>query len=168
LLYVCQFKELENQAREQIAHATAELLDARVEKDTATKDLHMAQLESQSWKQEAAATKASVSCIRGLDHSFPNVHLCTFYFIANSSGIDCMFILSSTLSPVFIAPSPKIAHQTESSTSQLETITQLRREVNQWKDQSKNWQEHFLRVEQERCAQSSRIDELILEKLQVS
>ena len=33
------------------------------------------------------------------------------------------------------------------------------------KDQSRNWQKHFLRVEQERCAQSSRIDELL--KLQV-
>ena len=34
------------------------------------------------------------------------------------------------------------------------------------KDQSRNWQKHFLRVEQERCAQSSRIDELLT--LQVS
>ncbi len=75
LLYVCQFKELENQAREQIAHATAELRDARVERDKAIKDLHMAQLESQSWKQEAAATKAVVSCIRVLDHLFVNVLL---------------------------------------------------------------------------------------------
>ncbi|PPQ87556.1 hypothetical protein CVT25_006199 [Psilocybe cyanescens] len=46
---------------------------------------------------------------------------------------------------------------------QAETIAQLRREVTQWKDQSRNWQEHFLRVEQERCAQSSRIDELVVE-----
>ncbi|KAF9468520.1 hypothetical protein BDZ94DRAFT_1245556 [Collybia nuda] len=52
-----------------------------------------------------------------------------------------------------------IAHQTE-------TITQLRREANQWKDQSRNWQEHFLRVEQERCALSTRIDELVAEQLQ--
>ena len=47
-----------------------------------------------------------------------------------------------------------------------EAIVQLRREVNQLKDQSRNWQKHFLRVEQERCAQSSRIDELLT--LQVS
>ncbi|KAF8807132.1 hypothetical protein BYT27DRAFT_7189218 [Phlegmacium glaucopus] len=51
-----------------------------------------------------------------------------------------------------------IAHQAE---LQHETIAQLRREVSQWKDQSRNWQEHFLSVEQERCVQSSRISELM-------
>lgn len=56
----------------------------------------------------------------------------------------------------------QIAHQTESHN---EAIAQLQREVSQLKDQSRNWQNHFLRVEQERCAQSSRIDELL--KLQV-
>lgn len=54
-----------------------------------------------------------------------------------------------------------IAHQTE-------TIAQLRREAAQWKDQSRNWQEHFLRVEQERCALSSRVDSLVAERLQWS
>ncbi|KAF8229693.1 hypothetical protein L208DRAFT_156030 [Tricholoma matsutake] len=53
----------------------------------------------------------------------------------------------------------QIAHQTE-------TIAQLRREAAQWKDQSRNWQEHFLRVEQERCALSSRVDSLVAERLQ--
>jgi len=37
----------------------------------------------------------------------------------------------------------------------------LQRETNHWKDQAKNWQEHFLRVEQERCSLSSRMDELV-------
>jgi len=55
----------------------------------------------------------------------------------------------------------EIAHQAE-------TVAQLRREANQWKDQSRNWQEHFLRVEQERCALSSRVDELVAERLQVN
>ncbi|KAF8908863.1 hypothetical protein CPB84DRAFT_1766175 [Gymnopilus junonius] len=59
-----------------------------------------------------------------------------------------------------------IGHQAETLASQLETIAQLRREVTQWKDQSRNWQEHFLRVEQERCTQASRIDELVVERLQ--
>ncbi|KAK0188076.1 hypothetical protein F5146DRAFT_1226421 [Armillaria mellea] len=48
---------------------------------------------------------------------------------------------------------------------QTETIGQLRREASQWKDQSRNWQEHFLRVEQERCTLSSRLDELVAERL---
>jgi cell division protein FtsL len=61
----------------------------------------------------------------------------------------------------------QISHQAETLATQLETIAQLRREVSQWKDQSRNWQEHFLRVEQERCSQASRIDELVVEKLQV-
>ncbi|TFL01781.1 hypothetical protein BDV98DRAFT_69160 [Pterulicium gracile] len=46
---------------------------------------------------------------------------------------------------------------------QEEIITQLKRENVQWKDQSRNWQEHFLRVEQERCTMMSRIDELVEE-----
>ncbi|KAK0221742.1 hypothetical protein IW262DRAFT_1375737 [Armillaria fumosa] len=50
-------------------------------------------------------------------------------------------------------------------THQTETIGQLRREATQWKDQSRNWQEHFLRVEQERCTLSSRLDELVAERL---
>ncbi|KAG6841997.1 hypothetical protein C0991_004488 [Blastosporella zonata] len=57
--------------------------------------------------------------------------------------------------------------QTELSVSHLkETIAQLRREATQWKDQSRNWQEHFLRVEQERCSLSTRIEELVAERLQ--
>ncbi|GLB38407.1 hypothetical protein LshimejAT787_0502720 [Lyophyllum shimeji] len=51
---------------------------------------------------------------------------------------------------------------------QKETIAQLRREATQWKDQSRNWQEHFLRVEQERCSLTTRIDELVTERLQWS
>lgn len=61
----------------------------------------------------------------------------------------------------------QVAHQLDTLNQNAEVIAQLRREVNQWKDQSKNWQEHFLRVEQERCALSSRIDELVSERLQV-
>lgn len=48
----------------------AEVLDARVERDKALKDLHTAQLESQSWKQETASTKAVVSYILGLGRSY--------------------------------------------------------------------------------------------------
>ncbi|PFH53988.1 hypothetical protein AMATHDRAFT_778 [Amanita thiersii Skay4041] len=52
-----------------------------------------------------------------------------------------------------------IAHQTD-------VITQLHREVNHWKEQARNWQEHFNRVEQERCALSTRLDELVTEAFQ--
>ncbi|KAF8073774.1 hypothetical protein FPV67DRAFT_1666523 [Lyophyllum atratum] len=55
-----------------------------------------------------------------------------------------------------------------SITHQKETIAQLRREATQWKDQSRNWQEHFLRVEQERCSLTTRIEELVAERLQWS
>ncbi|TFK74815.1 hypothetical protein BDN72DRAFT_955477 [Pluteus cervinus] len=48
---------------------------------------------------------------------------------------------------------------------QADTIAQLRREANQWKDQSKNWQDHFLRVEQERCALGTKVDELLTDRL---
>ncbi|KAG6890821.1 hypothetical protein C0995_003254 [Termitomyces sp. Mi166 len=47
-----------------------------------------------------------------------------------------------------------------------ETIVQLRREATRWKDQSRNWQEHFLRVEQERCSLTTKNEELISERLQ--
>ncbi|EAU85736.2 hypothetical protein CC1G_04953 [Coprinopsis cinerea okayama7 len=59
-----------------------------------------------------------------------------------------------------------IAHQTDTITQQIESIAQLRREVTQWKDQSQNWQDHFTRVEQERFALSTRIDELLAERVQ--
>ncbi|KAF5345559.1 hypothetical protein D9758_011988 [Tetrapyrgos nigripes] len=48
----------------------------------------------------------------------------------------------------------------------LETISLLKRESIQWRDQSRNWQEHFLRVEQERCGLASKVEELN-EKLQM-
>ncbi|KAF8627458.1 hypothetical protein AX17_006271 [Amanita inopinata Kibby_2008] len=44
---------------------------------------------------------------------------------------------------------------------QTDLITQLHREVNHWKEQARNWQEHFTRVEQERCSLSTRLDELV-------
>ncbi|KAJ7600843.1 hypothetical protein C8J56DRAFT_880456 [Mycena floridula] len=43
---------------------------------------------------------------------------------------------------------------------QTDTIVHLRREIAQLKGQALNWQEHFLRVEQERCVLSTRIEEL--------
>jgi hypothetical protein len=46
-------------------------------------------------------------------------------------------------------------------------IAQLRRECTQWKDQSRNWQEHFLRVEQERCRLTLRLEELVAENQSV-
>ncbi|ESK95743.1 hypothetical protein Moror_12472 [Moniliophthora roreri MCA 2997] len=45
-----------------------------------------------------------------------------------------------------------VAHQTEA-------ISLLKRELAQWKDQARNWQDHFLRVEEERCALSSKVEE---------
>ncbi|KAK7469401.1 hypothetical protein VKT23_003875 [Stygiomarasmius scandens] len=51
--------------------------------------------------------------------------------------------------------------QAETTTAHhLETIALLKRECNQWRDQSKNWQDHFLRVEQERCGLASKVEEL--------
>ncbi|KAL9711001.1 hypothetical protein Ac2012v2_005541 [Leucoagaricus gongylophorus] len=47
----------------------------------------------------------------------------------------------------------------------IENYALLQRETNQWKDQAKNWQEHFLRVEQERCSLVSQMDELGTERL---
>ncbi|KAF9568793.1 hypothetical protein CPC08DRAFT_702388 [Agrocybe pediades] len=119
------FSEVESQSRMEVARAMAEAREARVDRDKAYKDLHTAQMESQSWKQEVITTKAALT--------------------------------QAELT---------IANQAETLAAQVESIAQLRRELIQWKDQTKNWQEHFLRVEQERCAQSSRIDELIVEKLQ--
>ncbi|KAF8811262.1 hypothetical protein BYT27DRAFT_7208685 [Phlegmacium glaucopus] len=59
-----------------------------------------------------------------------------------------------------------IAHQAK---SQGETIAELQREVRQWKNESRNREEHFVRLKQERCTQSSRIDELMkLQKTQES
>ncbi|KDR82788.1 hypothetical protein GALMADRAFT_238322 [Galerina marginata CBS 339.88] len=119
------FSEVESQSRMEVARAAADTREAKTERDKAFKELHSCQLEAQSWKQEAGASKSALA--------------------------------QAELT---------IAHQADSLAVQLETISQLRREVTQWKDQSRNWQEHFLRVEQERCAQSSRIDELVVERLQ--
>ncbi|RDB17993.1 hypothetical protein Hypma_000831 [Hypsizygus marmoreus] len=114
------FAEVENQARSEVARATAEAREARIERDQAVEALHASQLEGQGWKQEVSSCKASLQ--------------------------------QAEIS---------IAHQKE-------TLAQLRREANQWKDQSRNWQEHFLRVEQERCSLSTRIEELVAERLQWS
>jgi myosin heavy subunit len=51
---------------------------------------------------------------------------------------------------------------------QAEAIQQLKREAAHWKDHARNWQEHFLKVEQDRCAMSTRIDELVTETRQVN
>ncbi|KXN88260.1 hypothetical protein AN958_07719 [Leucoagaricus sp. SymC.cos] len=48
-------------------------------------------------------------------------------------------------------------HNPELFPHHVENYALLQRETNQWKDQAKNWQEHFLRVEQERCSLSSRV-----------
>lgn len=47
---------------------------------------------------------------------------------------------------------------------QAETISLLRRELSQSRDQTTNWQDHFLRVEQQRCTLTSRLDELASER----
>ncbi|KAG6837198.1 hypothetical protein H0H93_013425 [Arthromyces matolae] len=62
----------------------------------------------------------------------------------------------------------EIANAKATVSYQKETIAQLRREATQWKDQSRNWQEHFLRVEQERCSLTTRVEELVAERLQLN
>ncbi|KAF5382592.1 hypothetical protein D9615_002920 [Tricholomella constricta] len=112
------FAEVENQARQDVAQATTDAREARLERDRALEVLHSAQLEGQGWQKEVANVKAALK-------------------------------------------------QAEISISHhKETIAQLRREATQWKDQSRNWQEHFLRVEQERCSLTTRIEELVAERLQ--
>ncbi|KAG6918772.1 hypothetical protein DXG01_011963 [Tephrocybe rancida] len=59
----------------------------------------------------------------------------------------------------------EVANAKASLSHHKEIIAQLRREATQWKDQSRNWQEHFLRVEQERCNLSTRVEELVAERL---
>lgn len=67
--------------------------------------------------------------------------------------------------------SAQIKHQTE-------TITQLREEASQWKNQLlrfeetsrrevQDWKEQYLRAEQERFRLSARLDQLIAEQLEV-
>ena len=75
-------------------------------------------------------------------------------------------MISKLIKAKKVIQNTQIATQAQNLVNQLETITQLRRELNQWKDQAKNWQDHFLRVEEERCAHFSRIDEFIIEKLE--
>ena len=55
-----KFTDLDNQARQEIAHAVAEAREARAERDRAMKDLRLLQLESQSWKEDTASSKAAV------------------------------------------------------------------------------------------------------------
>lgn len=55
----------------------------------------------------------------------------------------------------------QIALHEQTIDHQQDAITQFKREVKQWKDQSESWQTHFLRVENERCAMSSRLEEVI-------
>ncbi|CAK5270330.1 unnamed protein product [Mycena citricolor] len=43
------------------------------------------------------------------------------------------------------------------ATACLTTIDNLRREVNHWKEQAKNWQDHYTRVEQDRCGLSTEL-----------
>ncbi|KAF8349361.1 hypothetical protein F5887DRAFT_1070689 [Amanita rubescens] len=45
--------------------------------------------------------------------------------------------------------------------SQADIIAQLQREVNHWKEQARNWQDHFTRVEEERCSLSTKLDEIM-------
>ncbi|KAK2465258.1 hypothetical protein APHAL10511_002612 [Amanita phalloides] len=45
--------------------------------------------------------------------------------------------------------------------SQREIITSFQREVTHWKEQARNWQEHFTRVEEERCSLSTKLDEIL-------
>ncbi|KAF8964363.1 hypothetical protein BDZ97DRAFT_902787 [Flammula alnicola] len=55
------FSEVESQSRQEVAHAMADTRDAKMERDKAFRELHACQLESQSWKQEVAASKAALS-----------------------------------------------------------------------------------------------------------
>ncbi|KAF8636009.1 hypothetical protein AX15_000170 [Amanita polypyramis BW_CC] len=44
---------------------------------------------------------------------------------------------------------------------QADIIAQLQRDVNHWKEQARNWQEHFTRVEEERCSLSTKLDDIL-------
>ncbi|KAJ8080456.1 hypothetical protein PM082_017289 [Marasmius tenuissimus] len=50
--------------------------------------------------------------------------------------------------------------QSENTISQqADNVVQLRKDLSSWKDQARNWQEHFLRVEEARCALSTKLEE---------
>ncbi|KIL67797.1 hypothetical protein M378DRAFT_977489 [Amanita muscaria Koide BX008] len=49
---------------------------------------------------------------------------------------------------------------------QTDIISRLHREVTHWKEQARNWQEHFTRVEEERCSLATRLDEMLAEQSQ--
>lgn len=56
-----------------------------------------------------------------------------------------------------------ITAQTESKSQvlhQTEAVAHLRQEAAQWKDQCKNFQGHFLRAEQERCALANKLEQV--------
>lgn len=83
----------------------------------------------------------------------------------------CIYSISAYRPPFSYAVGNQSKHQ-------VETISQLRQEARQWKDQclrleessrreAQDWKEQFLRVEQERRNLLSRIDELVAEKLAV-
>ncbi|KAJ8595244.1 hypothetical protein M405DRAFT_878313 [Rhizopogon salebrosus TDB-379] len=122
------FASIQDQARQEVTHASTEGREARRERDEAVKALHECKLEEQAWRQEAGVWKAAVE--------------------------------QAELT---------IKHH-------LDTISQLRHEAEQWKQQclrledtsrqeAMSWKEQFLRVEQERYKLATRVDELIEEQL---
>ncbi|KAF9013530.1 hypothetical protein BDQ17DRAFT_1231959 [Cyathus striatus] len=129
--------EVESQAREEIARALEETREAMSERDKAVNDTHSAQLEVRSCKHELTECKATLGQAELTVRTLP---------LLVENTYKCFTII-------------QIVHQTDK-------ISQLQRELSQWKDQSRNWQEHFLRVEQERCALSTRVEELVSERLQ--
>ncbi|KAG5648325.1 hypothetical protein DXG03_004897 [Asterophora parasitica] len=52
------FAGVENQARQDVAQATADAREARLERDTALESLHSSQLEVKGWQKEVASVKA--------------------------------------------------------------------------------------------------------------
>lgn len=58
-----QFTELESQSRQETTRALAETRELKAERDKSLRDVHTAQLEAQSWRQEVAGCKAAVSIV---------------------------------------------------------------------------------------------------------
>ena len=61
-----QFTELESQSRQETTRALAETRELKAERDKSVRDVHTAQLEAQSWRQELAGCKAAVSIVQWL------------------------------------------------------------------------------------------------------
>ncbi|PPQ72307.1 hypothetical protein CVT24_004584 [Panaeolus cyanescens] len=118
-----------------------------------------AELESQSRLEVTRALAETRSALSARDKALDDLH-------KGMLEVQSWKQESAASKSALIQAELTISHQTETIASHADTITQLKRELAQWKDQARNWQEHFLRVEQERCAISSKLEEVMSERLQ--